>query len=221
MTAGRRAALLLLLIGAMLALAAAAGFPTPDEARRALGTGSGWAPVIAVLGVAALALLLFPRTGVAVLGGVLYGPAEATAYVLAGTLLGGSVAFGIGRLLGRDYLSRLTAGRLETSRTARLDAWLHRRAFLAVVVARLVPVLPFGLLNYGFGASRVPYRAFVAGTAVAILPTTFLYATVGSAASDPTSPVFLGSAALAALLALAGVVIVGRVRRPRGTHEES
>jgi uncharacterized membrane protein YdjX (TVP38/TMEM64 family) len=213
-----RAAVLVVLVMGLAGLVAVVGLPSLDEARRAVAADSPWTPVVAVLGTAALALMLFPRTGTALLGGLLFGPWAATLYIVLGSVLGASVAFGVGRLLGRDYLAELTAGRLETSRLARLDAWLGRRAFVAVVVTRLLPLVPYGLLNYAFGATRVRYGVFVAGTLVGILPNTVLYATVGSAATNPTSPLFLTSAALTAALALAGVVIVGRVDRRRGTQ---
>jgi uncharacterized membrane protein YdjX (TVP38/TMEM64 family) len=81
--------------------------------------------------------------------------------------------------------------------------------------------VPFGLLNYGFGATRVRPGTFLAGTAVGILPSTFLYAVVGAAAADPTSPLFLGAGALTAVLAVLGAVIVGRIHRRGGTQEVS
>jgi uncharacterized membrane protein YdjX (TVP38/TMEM64 family) len=210
-----RAAFLVVLLGAMLAVVAWAGFPSPARVRAALAAESGWTPVVAVLGIAVLAVLLFPRTGIALLAGLLFGPLWATVYIVSGTLLGAAVAFALGRLLGREYLDQLAAG---TRGLARLESWLERRAFLAVVAARLLPVVPFGLLNYGFGATRVSFGTFLAGTAVGILPSTVLYSVVGASAADPTSPVFLGATALTALLAVAGVVIVGRLHRHGRTH---
>jgi uncharacterized membrane protein YdjX (TVP38/TMEM64 family) len=212
-----RAGLLVAVVTALLLLVVLTGLPSPQRAREAVA-GS---PALAVAGIAVLAVLLFPRAGVALLAGVVFGPWAATGYVLAGTLIGAAVAFGVGRALGREYLDRLTARRGEAGRLARLDGWLGRRAFLAVVCARLLPVVPFGLLNYGFGATRVRPGTFLAGTAVGILPSTFLYAVVGAAAADPTSPLFLGAGALTAVLAVLGAVIVGRIHRRGGTQEVS
>jgi uncharacterized membrane protein YdjX (TVP38/TMEM64 family) len=210
-----RAGLLLVVLATLLTLVAVTGLPDPERAR-AVVAGS---PALAVGAIAVLAVALFPRAGVAVVAGVVFGPPLGTTYVLAGTMLGAAVAFGVGRVLGREYLDRLTTRRGRESRLARLDGWLGRRAFLVVVCARLLPVVPFGLLNYGFGATRIRVGTFLAGTAVGILPSTFLYAVVGSAASDPTSPLFLASAGLTAALAAGGVVIVGRAHRSGGTQE--
>jgi uncharacterized membrane protein YdjX (TVP38/TMEM64 family) len=208
-----RAGLLVVVVGVLLALVVRTGLPTPQRARE-VAAGS---PVLAVVAIALLAVALFPRAGVAVLAGAVFGPVAATGYVLTGTLVGAAVAFGVGRVLGRDFLDRLTVRR--GGRLARVDGWLGRRSFVAVVLARVLPVVPFGLLSYGFGATRVPLATFLAGTAVGILPSTFLYAVVGSAASDPTSPLFLAATGLTAVLAVGGAVIVGHLHRSRGTQE--
>jgi uncharacterized membrane protein YdjX (TVP38/TMEM64 family) len=215
-----RVALLVVGVGALLAVVVLTGLPTPRRARDVVAGSSVLAVApIAVLGIAVLAVALFPRAAVALLAGAVFGPAAATGYVLAGTLLGAAVAFGVGRALGRGYLDRLTTRRGDAGPLARLDGLLGRRAFLAVVLARLLPVVPFGLLNYGFGATRVRPAAFLAGTAVGILPSTLLYGVVGSAAADPTSPLFLVSTGLTAVLAVIGAVIVGHLGRNRGTQE--
>ncbi|MCW2609804.1 MAG: hypothetical protein JWM15_1050 [Cryptosporangiaceae bacterium] len=209
-----RAGLLVVVVVALLVLVAVTGLPSPARARAAVAGR----PVLTVLGIAVLAVLLFPRAGVAAVAGVVFGPWPATGYVLTGTLLGAAAAFGVGRVLGREYLDRLTVRHGGTGRLARLDGWLGRRALLAVVTARLLPVVPFGLLNYAFGATRVRPGTFLAGTAVGILPSTFLYAVVGAAASDPTSPLFLGAAALTAVLAVGGALLVGRLSRRGADH---
>ena len=160
-----------------------------------------------------LAALVFPRAGIAVLAGLLYGPWTATLYALTGTVLGAVVAFGIGRGLGRAQLARITADRLPASRLVRLDDWSTRRGLVAVVSARLLPVVPFGLFNYGFGATRVRVSTFVVGTAVGILPSTVLYTVVGASATEPGSPTFLISSALTAVVASGGLLLARRSAR--------
>jgi uncharacterized membrane protein YdjX (TVP38/TMEM64 family) len=210
-----RAALLVVLVAGLLVAVTTVGIPRPAEVRAALAGEPAWTPVLAVLGIAVLAVLLFPRAGIAVVAGLVFGPWAGMAYVVTGTLLGATVAFGVGRVLGREYVTaRVSRG----SRLARVDGWLGRRPLLAVISARLVPIIPFGVLNYAFGTTRVRLRTFLAGTGIGILPGTVLYVTAGSAATDPSSPVFLVSASLAVLLALTGLVIAGRSRGHRGTH---
>ena len=59
-----------------------------------------------------------------------------------------------------------------------------RRQGVAAVVARLTPVLPFTIVNYGAGVSAVPRRDFLVGTAVGIVPGTVGYAALGASAGQ-------------------------------------
>jgi len=123
-----------------------------------------------------------------------------------GTVLGASIAFGIGRALGRPFLSQLTAGRVPQARLCRVQDWLDRRGVLGVLYTRIIPVLPFGLLNYTFGATRVRLGAFVVGTTLGILPNTVLNVLLGATVTDPTSPQFFLAGGGSVLAAAAGTL---------------
>jgi uncharacterized membrane protein YdjX (TVP38/TMEM64 family) len=122
-----------------------------------------------------------PRAAIAALGGVVFGTTEALGYVLTGAVLGASASFLIGRLLGRDGVRRW-AGK----RWVRVDAWLDGNGFLTVLCARLLPLVPFGILNYGLGTTALRLRVFALATALGIAPSTVVYVISGRwAATDP------------------------------------
>jgi uncharacterized membrane protein YdjX (TVP38/TMEM64 family) len=208
----RLAVLLALLASAGLAVWTV-GVPQPEHVRSLLTVDTLWAPLLPVLAAAVLAMLLFPRAGVAILAGLLFPPALAVGYVLVGTVLGAAIAFGIGRILGRPFLAQLTAGRVPEARLCRLQAWLDRRGTLGVLYTRIIPVLPFGLLNYTFGATRVRLGAFVVGTTLGILPNTILNVFLGASVTDPTSPRFFLAAGGSVLAAAAGTLVMRRTDR--------
>lgn len=168
-------------------------------------------PPSAIAVIALLAVLIFPRAVLAAASGALFGGAVGAAYALAGTVLGAVLAFGVGRLLGRSLVAQLL-GRGRARRLRQLHAWVARRGLRAVICARLVPVLPFGLINYAMGAMQVRVVTFAAGTAVGTLPTTVLYAVAGASLRTPTvaSLVTLGCVQL--LAGLAAVWLPGRAR---------
>lgn len=184
------AALLCLVVAGLVV--AGTGLPRP-EAVRALVAGTDVGPLVAVAGAAALTLVFVPRSVVALLGGAVFGPGWGAVYVVAGATVGATVAFGIGAVLGREHLARWSAPRWRRAR-----AWLHRRGFAAVVYARLLPMVPFGLLNYGFGAAGLRLWVFVPATVVGIAPSTVAYAALGRAAL--TSPLALWGAVAVAVL---------------------
>ena len=111
--------------------------------------------------------LVFPGEWAVMLGGAMAGEGQIgivplIALVWACSAAGDSVTFGLGRRLGRPFLLA-RGGRIGVTepRLAKLDAWLDRYGSAGVCLGRLVPLArPFGPLVAG--ASRFPYRRFVA-----------------------------------------------------------
>lgn len=97
--------------------------------------------------------------------------------VIAGTVLGAAMSFGLARVLGRPQ----SALALRGDRLQRLDALLARRGFVATVLARIVPVVPFAVVNYAAGITRVRTLPFLAGAAVGTLPANVSYVMFGGA----------------------------------------
>ena len=54
----------------------------------------------------------------------------------------------------------------------RRDDASPRRGFLTVLVARLIPVVPFTVVNYLAGATALRLRLFLSATALGIVPAT-------------------------------------------------
>jgi uncharacterized membrane protein YdjX (TVP38/TMEM64 family) len=176
--------------------------------------GGGCAPLVAVLGSAVLAAAIVPRTLLALVGGAVFGWVSGTTYMLIGVTLGAAVAFLVGRLLGRSFVNDRQSGRV-----AEIDRIVGRHALLSVTIARLIPLVPFGISNYLFGASRVSARTFVLGTAVGAAPATLAYAALGSATvhGDTWGMAVSGFAATAlGVGGYIGTYLVWR-RRPRPT----
>lgn len=157
------------------------------------------------------------------------GPASArwggyglTAAVVTGaTVMGASILYLLSRHWGRRLLG--WAGRwlgLDAAKEARLEAWLHRNGFLAVVVGRLIPGLRI-VMTVVAGALRLPHATFALGTLVAGLVWATLYFWLGLAlgagyqrlAGPGAMPPWLPIALVAA--AVAGAVLLLRRSRTR------
>lgn len=94
-----------------------------------------------------------------------------------------------------------------------LDTVLARDGPAATVVLRLLPVVLFAVSNYGAGVTAVVPRAFAVGTAIGLLPTTALAATLGDAAFDLGSPRAIAAAVAWLVLAVVGIVWGRRLLR--------
>lgn len=140
---------------------------------RSLG---GWA-VAGALGLMVVhSFLPFPAEFIAMANGMVYGPLWGTAITWFGALLGAWAAFGLTRVLGRPFVERL----LSPRRVARLDRWVREAGVASLLLARLVPLISFNLINYAAGLTRLPWWSFTWTTALGILPITVLMVAVGS-----------------------------------------
>jgi uncharacterized membrane protein YdjX (TVP38/TMEM64 family) len=201
------ALLALLLVAAGLAVRSDA---VGVDALRGLFEGFGTAgPFVFALVYAVAATLLLPAAPFTVVAGLLFGPALGTLTALVGATTGATGAFLLGRLVGRGPVEQL-GGR----RVARLDRYLDRRGFVAVLVVRLVPLFPFNLINLAAGVTGIPLRDYVLATAVGIVPGTVAYAALGGTIEDPTSPAFLLALAVFVVVT-AGATVASRRLRDR------
>jgi MYXO-CTERM domain-containing protein len=158
-----------------------------------------------VLTYATLTLLPLPKNALSAAAGFVFGIGLGVALVWMAAVVGAVVAFWMGRWLGRDVVVRLIGRRLD-----RLDALVLRHGAVTVLVARLIPVVPFTAVNYGSGVTAIGFRSYLAGTAIGIVPGTVAYVAVGAYGTQPTSWPFLTAAAALAALTLGGAWFVRR-----------
>ena len=103
-------------------------------------------------------------------GAVLFGAYEGTLYTWIGATIGATLAYGMARVLGRDFVERLFGGRF-----AAFDQRIREHGFTGLLLIRLVPIFPFNAVNFGCGLVGVRLRDYVLATAIGILPGTFVY----------------------------------------------
>ncbi|WP_430781834.1 TVP38/TMEM64 family protein [Actinoplanes sp. G11-F43] len=202
-----RLVLLIVLVLACAVTVAVAGVPEPERLAAGVVELGVFGPVAVVGGTTLLLAALVPRSVLAAGAGLVFGPLAGGGYVLAGAALAALLAFGAGRVLGREFVA--ARGRL-----AGLDAWLARRGVLSVALMRILPIAPFGLVSYGFGTTAIRVRHYLIGTAIGAAPSTLVYATLGDSALSPGSPGFALSIGAAVLLAAGGAVATAILRRP-------
>ncbi len=202
-------------LGALAVLAVAVivvtvfiGVPDVAELRRHFA-GAGLLGALGfALVYAALSLLPLPASVITVAAGAMFGLARGLPVVILGATLGAMVAFYLGRVLGRDAVQRFTGARLQA-----VSRYLERRGFWAVLVARLVPIVPFSALNYLSGLTAVRPLSYLIATILGIVPGSTVYVAVGAYGNQPGSMPFLTALGALTLLTAVGVVIARRRRR--------
>lgn len=184
--------------------------PPPQDVRDWVADAGAWAPSVFIVGYVVATVLLLPKNVLSAAAGFAFGLVSGVAFVWVAAVLGASLSFWLGRRLGRDGVARVAGQHL-----ARLDGLVLRHGAVAILVARLIPVVPFTAVNYGSGLTAVPFRAYLVATAVGIVPGTVAYVSVGAYGSDPTGWRFLTASAVLVTLSVAGYVVMRRRRRPK------
>jgi uncharacterized membrane protein YdjX (TVP38/TMEM64 family) len=140
------------------------------------GMGVGGYALFAIVYILG-ALLLLPEAMLTVLAGALFGTFWGFLFAWTCAMIGSFTAFLIARLALRERIEK----RAEKNKWLRaVNRALPREGWKVVALARLSPLVPFGLQNYLFGVTKVRRRDYLAATALAIIPGTVVYAFIGA-----------------------------------------
>lgn len=176
--------LALTLVGVGITLAVAG----TDGARDLLTSvgESNWGFVAFVLVYALAVVLLLPGTLGTLTAGAVFGFPFGAVAALSGATLGATLAFIVSRVMGREGAQSLFGSRLSG-----IDEFIGRNDFTSILVLRLMPVVPFNLLNYGSGLTSVRLSRYVLASAIGMAPATALATGLGDQADNPTGTAFI------------------------------
>jgi len=194
-------------------LVAVAAFSGSFSAQRVRDWVEGYgavAPIVFVLVSAALTVVLFPGPVLAAASGLLFGTALGTAVSITSATLGAVLAFTVSRWLAHDAVLALAGPRLLA-----LRAFVGRRGFLTVLYARIIPGLPYTLVNYAAGLAPMALRAFAAATVIGVAPRTFAYVALGGSLGNLGSPEAIAAVIVLVVMAVGGAVLARRETRSR------
>lgn len=177
--AGLAAALAATFVAARLA-----GLNLSAEGIEREGRDAGvWAAILYIPIAVGLSCLFVPFPAIAGGAGLVFGTAAGTALSIVVVALAAVTQMLVARHVGRDQ-----AAALAGPRSLRVDEFLERRGFFAVLYARLVPGIPYVALNYAAGLTRLRLRDMAAGTAIGKAPRVFAYAALGGSLTDLGRP---------------------------------
>jgi uncharacterized membrane protein YdjX (TVP38/TMEM64 family) len=121
--------------------------------------------VSVVLGFLLSTLVFVPVNLMIALTAAALGPWLGFGYALSGVLVAAALTFAIGRAFGRDWVRRV-GGRRAAAVHRRLD----RHGLWAILLLRMLPIAPFGVVNLVAGASEIRSRDFMLGSLIGMSP---------------------------------------------------
>ena len=172
----------------------------------------GAAAALVLIGIALVHVVVpFPAEIPTAAAGFVFGFWVAAPLMVLAWTISCLAAYLLARIVGPPVLDRL-AGKERMERT---DELIARGGWKVLLLGRLIPIVPYNLVSFAAGATRVPLGRFTWTTAVGVVPLTALTSLLGErlqspSFDDPVISAVIGGVLL--LVALAGPV--GRRLRP-------
>lgn len=169
-----------------------------------------WFPAAFLAAHIVVTVFPFPRTAFTLASGLLFGPLLGIVIAVVASTISALLALVLVRAAGWR-LNRL----VPHPRVKALDARLERRGWPTVMSMRLIPAVPFSVLNYAAGASAVRLLPYTWATLAGVLPGTAAVVILGDALTDHVSPVLILVSVFTAGIGLAGLIYEARAH-PQG-----
>ena len=124
----------------------------------------------------AVAALSVPGAAILTLAaGAIFGVAQGVLLVSFASALGATGAFLSARYLLRDFVQRTFSERIRA-----IDAGLARDGPLYLLTLRLIPAVPFFVINVALGVTQLPTRVFYWVSQLGMLPATVVFVNAGT-----------------------------------------
>ena len=133
------------------------------------------AALFMVIYIAAVTFSIPGAVWLSIAGGFVFSAGPATVYIVVAATIGATLVFLLARYVLGDILRQKAGGAVDHMR-----AGFQENALSYMLVLRLVPLFPFFIVNLVPAFLNVPIRVYVVGTALGIVPGTFVFAWIGS-----------------------------------------
>lgn len=166
-----------------------------------------WFVVAFFVAHAAACILPVPRSTFTYAASVLFAPGTALAVCLGASAISAGAAFYGIRRFGYDVAAPLR----RHPRLDGINTHLARRGWAAVLSLRMVPAVPFSVLNYAAALTPMGWRPFLVATMVGSIPGTAAAITFGNSLTTGAGEKAIVATVAIALLGLIGLFIDSRV----------
>lgn len=147
----------------------------PQQLQQWLEAMGGFAPVIYILLYTVGTLLILPSTPLNLTGGAIFGIWWGALWTTIAALVAAVVAFAFTRTIGRELVTKKLAGRWQA-----VDAEISQGGLFYLFAIRLLPIIPYGIVNFVAGLTSIKFRDYLIGTFLGTLPGVLPFVMMGA-----------------------------------------
>src|SRR3954447_27067108 len=204
----RRVAAIAAVTVILIAVAVLVPLPTAVQLRDWATSVGPWFPLAFLVAHIVVTVFPFPRTAFTLAAGLLFGPYLGVPLAVLASTCSAVIALLLVRAAGWQ-LSRL----IRHPRVESLDARLRERGWPTIVSMRLIPAVPFSVMNYAAGASAVRVLPYTLASLVGLIPGTAAVVILGDALTGKVSPPLFVVSLCTASLGVTGLIYEIRTHR--------
>lgn len=162
-------------IGAAIAFFIGYDFLEFSTLRTQIARAGIWAPLIYVVCYSIATALILPSTVLNLAGGALFGTLWGLIWTSLAAILSAVLTFWVTRKWVRNWVQH----RLDL-RWKSLDSEVREGGIFYLLAVRLLPVIPYGIVNYSAGISSVRFYDYLIGTSLGTVPGLLPFVMLGS-----------------------------------------
>ncbi|MCS7135016.1 MAG: VTT domain-containing protein [Candidatus Aenigmarchaeota archaeon] len=134
-------------------------------------------------------LVVIPSEAVIALSGALgLNLVKVALSVFFGLLVGSMVAFYISRYFGRKIVEKIVG----KDWIEEVDNWIEKNGSKAILIARIIPLIPFDLISYVSGLTKLEFKKYFFATVIGMIPRILFLLLIGGSARAILSIIGLG-----------------------------
>ncbi len=166
-----------------------------------LETMGVFAPIIYIVLYTVGTLLILPSTPLNLTGGAIFGIWWGTLWTTIAALVAAIAAFAFTRTVGRELVAQKLAGRWDA-----VDAEIRQGGLFYLFAIRLLPIIPYGIVNFVAGLTSIKFKDYLTGTILGTLPGVLPFVMMGAGISQLSQGKILP---LMCAFALTGILVGG------------
>jgi uncharacterized membrane protein YdjX (TVP38/TMEM64 family) len=204
----RRIVATLVTLAVLIALVVFVPMPTAIGVRDWATSLGPWFPLAFLAAHVLVTVFPFPRTAFTLAAGLLFGTALGVVLAVLASTASALIALWLVRAVGWRLDQLVSHPGVDS-----VDARLRRRGWPVVLSLRLIPAVPFSVINYAAGASAVRWFPYTLATFVGLIPGTLAFVVLGDAFTGHVSPMLLVVSMVTGSIGVFGLALEYRAHR--------
>ena len=123
--------------------------------------------------------VLPPIAPLSLAAGLAFGEVRGAVYLMTAAIIGTSATFMISRFFGRNLVKNILRGAFKN-----LDEKLQENGFMTVLFFRVIPLVPYEVLNYASGLSSIKFKDYFLATFIGLIPGVLISAFFGGSLGE-------------------------------------